>query len=72
MKNEIDAVVNQVGRIILGKQKEIKLVMACLLARGHLLIEDIPGVGKTTMAQALARKGSLFWLLFFAFSLAIL
>jgi MoxR-like ATPase len=55
MKNEIDAVVNQVGRIILGKQKEIKLVMACLLARGHLLIEDIPGVGKTTMAQALAR-----------------
>ena len=55
MKNEIDAVVNQVGRIILGKQKEIKLVITCLLARGHLLIEDIPGVGKTTMAQALAR-----------------
>lgn len=55
MKNEIDAVVNQVGRIILGKHKEIKLVITCLLARGHLLIEDIPGVGKTTLAQALAR-----------------
>ena len=55
MRKDIEAVVDQISRIILGKKKEIKLVIACLLARGHLLIEDIPGVGKTTLAQALAR-----------------
>jgi MoxR-like ATPase len=42
-------------RIILGKSHQIRLALACLLARGHLLIEDIPGVGKTTLALALAR-----------------
>ncbi|MBK7898515.1 MAG: AAA family ATPase [Azonexus sp.] len=41
--------------IVLGKAAEIRLALACLLARGHLLIEDIPGVGKTTLAHALAR-----------------
>lgn len=41
--------------IILGKSGQLRLAMACLLARGHLLIEDIPGVGKTTLALALAR-----------------
>jgi MoxR-like ATPase len=40
--------------IILGKERQIRLCVACLLARGHLLIEDIPGVGKTTLAHALA------------------
>ncbi|MGH9886539.1 MAG: AAA family ATPase [bacterium] len=40
--------------IVLGKPRQIRLCMACLLARGHLLIEDIPGVGKTTLARALA------------------
>jgi MoxR-like ATPase len=43
------------AQIILGKERQLKLAMACLLARGHLLIEDIPGVGKTTLALALAR-----------------
>jgi MoxR-like ATPase len=43
------------GRIILGKERQLRLALACLLARGHLLIEDIPGVGKTTLAHALAR-----------------
>ena len=43
------------GRIILGKNDQITLAMACLLARGHLLIEDLPGLGKTMLAQALAR-----------------
>ena len=47
-------VVDQVGRIILGKEPQIRLTLACVLARGHLLIEDIPGVGKTTLAHALA------------------
>jgi MoxR-like ATPase len=43
------------GTIILGKNDEISLALACLLARGHLLIEDLPGLGKTMLAQALAR-----------------
>jgi len=55
MKSRIDALVAQVSQIILGKQEVISLAVACLLARGHLLIEDIPGVGKTTLAQGLAR-----------------
>ncbi len=46
--------VQQLNRIILGKEHQIRLGLACLLARGHLLIEDIPGVGKTTLAHALA------------------
>jgi MoxR-like ATPase len=43
------------GRVILGKQHQLRLALACLLARGHLLIEDLPGMGKTTMAHTLAR-----------------
>jgi MoxR-like ATPase len=46
---------SQIGRIVLGKEHQIRLCLACLLARGHLLIEDMPGVGKTTLAHALAR-----------------
>jgi MoxR-like ATPase len=41
--------------IILGKERELRLAIACLLARGHLLVEDLPGVGKTTLAHLLAR-----------------
>src|SRR5580704_10072271 len=47
-------VLEQLGRIVVGKEKPLRLAMACLLARGHLLIEDIPGVGKSTLAQAIA------------------
>jgi MoxR-like ATPase len=47
-------VVAQIGGIILGKEHQIRLAIACLVSRGHLLIEDIPGVGKTTLAHALA------------------
>ncbi len=43
------------NRIILGKDAQVRLALACLLARGHLLIEDLPGVGKTTLAHTLAR-----------------
>ena len=43
------------GGIILGKDRQISLALACLLARGHLLIEDLPGLGKTMLAQGLAR-----------------
>ena len=49
-------VISQISQVILGKQQQIKLTIACLLARGHILIEDLPGVGKTTLAHALARS----------------
>lgn len=50
----VEAAVVSLNDIILGKEQQIRLCLACLLARGHLLIEDIPGVGKTTLAHALA------------------
>jgi MoxR-like ATPase len=46
----------QAGEVILGKERQIKLAVACLLGRGHLLIEDVPGVGKTTLAHVLAQS----------------
>ena len=49
------AAIASLNEVVLGKDREIRLAVACLLARGHLLIEDIPGVGKTTLAHALAR-----------------
>ncbi|HEX7812013.1 MAG TPA: MoxR family ATPase [Burkholderiales bacterium] len=55
MPHPLDPVTSQIGRIILGKENQIRLTLACLLARGHLLIEDLPGVGKTTLAHALAK-----------------
>ncbi|HYF60609.1 MAG TPA: MoxR family ATPase [Burkholderiaceae bacterium] len=54
MLERIQAVAAQVGSVVVGKQPQIRLALACLLARGHLLIEDLPGVGKTTLAHALA------------------
>jgi len=50
-----EAVVSAASQVILGKERQIRLAMACILARGHLLIEDVPGVGKTTLSHALAR-----------------
>jgi MoxR-like ATPase len=51
----IDRARKSLGTIILGKNEQISLALACLLARGHLLIEDLPGLGKTMLAQALSR-----------------
>ena len=51
----VDKAQQALGSIILGKDQEISLALACLLARGHLLIEDLPGLGKTILAQSLAR-----------------
>lgn len=45
-----------VGRVVKGKPRVIRQAVVCILARGHMLIEDVPGVGKTTLAQALARS----------------
>jgi len=53
--NPVEDVVGGASRIILGKERQIRLAMACILARGHLLIEDVPGVGKTTLSHVLAR-----------------
>ena len=51
----LETVVARVGEVVLGKEPQVRLALACLLARGHLLIEDLPGVGKTTLAHVLAR-----------------
>jgi MoxR-like ATPase len=55
MSQNLNNVIRQAEQIILGKPKQIRFAFACLLARGHLLIEDLPGVGKTTLAHVLAR-----------------
>jgi MoxR-like ATPase len=54
MFSKLHAVARQVGEIVVGKELQIRQSLACLLAGGHLLIEDVPGVGKTTLAHALA------------------
>jgi MoxR-like ATPase len=54
-ESTITEVIAAANEIILGKEAQIRLALACLLARGHLLIEDLPGVGKTTLAHTLAR-----------------
>jgi MoxR-like ATPase len=48
-------VLDALDRIVVGKSRQVQLAVACLLARGHLLIQDVPGVGKTTLAHGLAR-----------------
>jgi len=50
----VHAILQQLNSVILGKEPQLKLALACLLARGHLLLEDLPGVGKTTLSHALA------------------
>src|SRR3954453_7987423 len=55
LRGPIERVIESAGRIIPGKEQQVRLALACLLARGHLLIEDLPGVGKTTLAHVLAR-----------------
>jgi MoxR-like ATPase len=54
MYSKVHAVAAQIGEVIVGKELQIRQALVCLLAGGHLLIEDVPGVGKTTLAQALA------------------
>ena len=54
LARQISRLVDQISTIIVGKRPQIEDSVACLLAGGHLLIEDVPGVGKTTLAHALA------------------
>ena len=54
LQQVIDQAVADVGRVVLGKEQQIRLALCCLFARGHLLIEDLPGMGKSTLSHALA------------------
>lgn len=55
MRSQLDQVVADVNQVLLGKELQVRLALACLLAGGHLLLEDLPGMGKTTLSQTLAR-----------------
>lgn len=55
LKSKLDAIVASISSVLIGKEAEVRVALACLLARGHLLIEDLPGMGKTTLANAMAR-----------------
>jgi MoxR-like ATPase len=54
MQKILHAILNQIESVVIGKPNECRLALACLLGQGHLLIEDLPGMGKTTLAQTLA------------------
>ncbi|RNF28801.1 ATPase AAA, partial [Massilia aurea] len=54
MFNKMHAVARQVNEVVVGKDQQVRLALTCLLAGGHLLLDDLPGVGKTTLAHALA------------------
>ena len=58
-QQKLKALLDQLNTVIVGKQEQVRDCVACLLAGGHLLIEDVPGVGKTTLAHALARSFGL-------------
>ncbi len=55
MIDSFETIVNQISSVVLGKEPQVRLALTCLFARGHLLIEDFPGIGKTTLAKVLAR-----------------
>ncbi|SDT98297.1 MoxR-like ATPase [Pseudomonas pohangensis] len=55
MLKPLEDCLHAVNRVVLGKEPQVRLALTCLLARGHLLVEDLPGMGKTTLSQALAR-----------------
>ncbi|SQH76498.1 conserved protein of unknown function [Shewanella benthica] len=55
-KQIISDIITQLGRVLLGKPEQIKLALACILAKGHLLIEDLPGMGKTSLSHGIAQS----------------
>ena len=59
LPQRLEQVLQQINGVVLGKPQQVRLAVSCLLARGHLLIEDLPGMGKTTLAEALARSFGL-------------
>jgi MoxR-like ATPase len=59
MQSIVNQTIEQIGCALVGKEEEIRMAICCLLAQGHLLIEDLPGMGKTTLAHALAKVTGL-------------
>ncbi|MGY8831907.1 MAG: AAA family ATPase, partial [Pseudomonadales bacterium] len=55
MRAKLETVLQTVNHVLLGKEPQVRLALTCLLAQGHLLIEDLPGMGKTTLSHALAK-----------------
>lgn len=55
MDSLLQKMLDTVNEVLLGKERQVKLVIACLLAKGHLLLEDLPGMGKTTLSQTIAK-----------------
>src|SRR6056297_1630878 len=55
MSEEFEEIVRRISSVVLGKEPQVRTALTCLFAGGHLLIEDLPGIGKTTLAYALAR-----------------
>ena len=60
MKEKIDDLISSINNVILGNEKQVELAVICLLANGNLLIEDLPGTGKSTLSRALAKSFGLF------------
>src|SRR5688500_6491779 len=58
-REAMERIAKSLSRVVLGKPTQAQLSVTCLVARGHLLLEDVPGVGKTTLAEALARSCAL-------------
>ena len=58
---KFDAIVDNISEVIQGKDEPVRLALVCLIAEGHLLIEDVPGVGKTSLAKALAASIDVSW-----------
>ena len=48
-------IMNEVNKVMVGKENEVKKIMLAILAKGHILLEDVPGVGKTTLAKAFSK-----------------
>ncbi len=55
MNERFETIVRQISSVLIGKEPQVRLALTCMFARGHLLIEDLPGIGKTTMAKVLAK-----------------
>ncbi len=55
MHTKINQIIDSMASVVLGKEEQIRLSLVCLLARGHLLLEDLPGMGKTTLSQTLSK-----------------
>ncbi|MEE4462181.1 AAA family ATPase, partial [Azotobacter chroococcum] len=52
MRTRLESCLQSIDRVLLGKELQVRLALTCLLARGHLLLEDLPGMGKTTLSHA--------------------